>query len=211
LPRARLAPVLALASAWRTCPRCGWRASWRAPLLGIALALLFPLLLARVRAHGQTLRIAPAGVLAIDLLGCCLLALIVAIDLEHRLILDSTVFPALVALVGVAAIWDHKALAAMLFGVVIYGGLFALLYCLGLLTFRTEALGLGDVKLALLIGVLVGWPGIVLALVVGALAGGAASVVLLGLGRAGPRTFIPYGIYLVLGAALALLLTPPIW
>jgi leader peptidase (prepilin peptidase)/N-methyltransferase len=95
--------------------------------------------------------------------------------------------------------------------VLIWGGLFALLYGLGWLIYRQEALGFGDVKLALLLGLLLGYPAAINALVFAALIGAAVSVLLLGLGTATRRTFIPFGMFMVAGAVLALVQSPPYW
>src|SRR5262249_46763960 len=148
---------------------------------------------------------------AVDALGCAVLAFVFAVDLEHHLILDMVLYPAALVLLAMALAFDHKAFAGMLVGVVLCAGLFLLLYALGYLLYRQEALGFGDVKLATFIGLLVGWPAVIQALVLAALFGAAISVFLLGLGSATRRTFIPYGVFLALGAALALLLAPPYW
>lgn len=211
LPASRLMPILALHVARRRCVSCGKAASLRAPLLGIGLAVIFPLLAARVLDPANAMRISSWLVLALDLAGCCFLTFVFAVDLEHRLIFDISIYPPTVLLLAAALIFDHKSLAAMLFGVIICGGLFLLLYGLGFLLYRQEALGLGDVKLAVLIGILVGWPAIGTAIGLAALFGAAISMLLLGVGTASRRTFIPFGIFMVIGALLALLLAPPYW
>jgi leader peptidase (prepilin peptidase) / N-methyltransferase len=78
---------------------------------------------------------------------------------------------------------------------------FALIYPAGL--------GMGDVKLALLLGVALG--GAVLpALVVGTLAGGAAGIVLLARnGADARRRAIPFGPFLAFGAIAVLLISTP--
>jgi prepilin signal peptidase PulO-like enzyme (type II secretory pathway) len=177
----------------------------------VALALVFPLLLAHTLDPGNAARLAPWAISLIDLAAVAALAFVFAVDLEHRLILDSAVLPAAAGLLLVAGLFDHKALAGMLFGVVVCGGSFLLLYGLGWLIYREEALGFGDVKLAALIGLLVGWPAAGTLLLLAALLGGSASVLLLGLGAATRRTFIPFGIFLVAAAVLTLLLATPFW
>lgn len=211
LPMSRLMPILALQATRRRCAACGKVASLRAPLLGIALAVIFPLLAERVLDPANSTRISPWLILVLDLIVCCFLAFIFAVDLEHRLIFDISIYPPIALLLAVALIFDRKALAAMLFGVIICGGLFLLLYGLGFLLYQQEALGFGDVKLAVLIGMLVGWPAIGTAIGLAALFGAAISVLLLGAGTASRRTFIPFGIFMALGAVLALLLAPPYW
>jgi len=83
------------------------------------------------------------------------------------------------------------------------------------------AFGFGDVTLAVVIGLAVGWPGVLVALVLGILAAGIFSLgaILVMLIRRRYRAFlaIPYGPFLVFGALLvylggrdlfSLLLTP---
>ena len=72
---------------------------------------------------------------------------------------------------------------------------------------RPADLGLGDVKLAGVLGLLlgwVGWPSVVLGVFCGFLAGGLAGVVLLVTGRAGRRSSIPFGPAMLAGALAAL-------
>ena len=211
LPRSRLIPVVSLPANRRACPKCGTPASPRRPLLGLGLAVALPLLLARSADPGRVTHLPLPAIFAIDAVACCVLAFIFAVDLEHRLILDAAVYPASAGLLLVALFFDHKAFAAMLFGVVVFGGLFLLLYGLGLLLYRTEALGLGDVKLAVLLGLLVGWPAVATAIGLAALLGFGGSLLLLGTGTTRRRTYIPYGIFMVAGAVLALLLASPYW
>lgn len=211
LPAARLLPLVTLADGRRTCPACSARSSPRRPLLSLGVALVLPLLLAHLSEMPGSGRVPLAAVFVIDAAVICVLAFIFAVDLEHRLILDIAIYVPLLALVLIAVVADRKALAAMLFGVIVCGGLFLLLYGLGFLLYHQEALGFGDVKLAALLGVAVGWPAITTALVLGAVGGAAVSLLLLGLGTATRRSFIPFGIFLAAGAILALLVAPPFW
>jgi leader peptidase (prepilin peptidase) / N-methyltransferase len=211
VPAARLLPLMGFSAESRACTKCGRLSSLRAPVLSVTLGLVYLLLLARIVESAGQLRLPVLSVFLIEALSATILAFIFAVDLEHRLILDSAVYPAVVALLLLAGVFDHKAFAAMLIGVIIYGGLFLLLYGLGYLLYRTEALGLGDVKLAILIGLMVGWPGILQAVILGGLFGAAISLVLLGVGAASRHSYIPYGIFMATGAVLALMLTPPYW
>ncbi|MGO8948570.1 MAG: prepilin peptidase, partial [Ktedonobacterales bacterium] len=162
-------------------------------------------------ASAGSLRLSVLAVFLVEALAAALLSFIFVVDLEHKLILDVAVYPAIAALILVATFFDHRAFAAMFIGLAVYGGLFLFLYGLGYLLYHTEALGLGDVKLALLIGLLVGWPNVLQALVLGGLFGAAVSILLLGLGVASRSTYIPYGIFMSTGAILALLLSTPLW
>lgn len=102
---------------------------------------------------------------------------------------------ALLAWAMLQAFWlkrpDLPALAA---GALIGGGLFWLLRRLG-----RGALGLGDVKLALAGGALLGWPAVLPGLLSGMLIGGGAAALLLFSRRARRQDRFAYGPYLALG------------
>ncbi|MGI8551742.1 MAG: prepilin peptidase, partial [Dehalococcoidia bacterium] len=65
--------------------------------------------------------------------------------------------------------------------------------------------GLGDVKLAALIGLILGLPGVGTGLLLGVLLGGVGAAFLLLTHRAGLRTAIAYGPYLASGAIIEML------
>lgn len=73
---------------------------------------------------------------------------------------------------------------------------------------RPADLGLGDVKLAAVLGLLLGWSGwptVFLGVFCGFLVGGVAGVVLLVAGRASRRSSLPFGPPMLVGALVALL------
>jgi leader peptidase (prepilin peptidase)/N-methyltransferase len=211
LPAARLAPLVGAFLLHRKCPACGAALSLRRPLVDVGLAVAFPLLLAHAASLSAPLHLAPQLLWLVDALVLTALALTFVVDLEHHLILDIVVYPVAAGLLAVALAFDHKALAAMAVGALLCGGLFLLFYFVGLLLYGQEALGFGDVKLAALMGLAVGWPDIISAITLCALIGAAASLVLLGTGRVTSKSFIPFGTFLSLGAALALLGGTPLW
>jgi leader peptidase (prepilin peptidase)/N-methyltransferase len=183
----------------------------RRTLIEAGLALAFPLLLAHTSEVSTPLHLPPQLLWLVDAAVLATLAFTFVVDLEHHLILDVVVYPTAAGLILVALAFDHKAFAAMAVGAVLCGGLFLLFYFLGWMLYHQEALGFGDVKLAALMGMAVGWPSIISALVLCAVIGFAASVVLLGTGRATAKTYIPFGTFLSLSAALALLSSAPLW
>ena len=211
LPAARFFPLLNLRADRRRCASCGSVASLRRPLIELALAITYPLLLAHLLAPESAGHVSPWLTFVVDGVLCAVLAFTFVVDLEHHLIYDIAIYPPALLLVGVALLFDHKALAGILFGIVLYGGLFLLLYGLGFLLYRTEALGLGDVKLAALIGMLAGWPGVITAIVLATLFGTAFSLIVLGISEANSKSYIPYGTAMSLGAVLTLLMTHPLW
>jgi len=148
------------------------------------------------------------------------LLLLAVIDIEYRLILHVTsIFGAVLGL-GIG-IHLHRMAATLIGGIAGYAAMLAF-YFLGELFIaymskrRGEpvdevALGFGDVNLAGITGLLLGWPGIAFGLLFTILAGGVVSllVVVIMLIRRQYKAFyaIPYGPFLIL-SILVLLLRP---
>ncbi|HEY8863309.1 MAG TPA: A24 family peptidase [Candidatus Dormibacteraeota bacterium] len=130
---------------------------------------------------------------------------VIFFDFEHRLILDRVMFPAM-ALALVVSLVGHPWWAGIATGIGA-GVLFLLLALAGMAIFKAEALGFGDVKLALFMGLLVGWPYIVQAVFYGVLLAGVASIVVIIRNRSLKGT-IAYGPYLAAGALIVLYLLP---
>ena len=80
-------------------------------------------------------------------------------------------------------------------------GIFLLLALIG-----RGAMGLGDVKLAGVIGLMTGYPLVVAALALGIVLGGVAAIALLVTRRAGRKGTMAYAPYLALGTIVVLLL-----
>jgi leader peptidase (prepilin peptidase)/N-methyltransferase len=133
------------------------------------------------------------------------LTLLLATDLDQRLLPDLITLP-LIAATMVAAVAGWNPLVAgqlgwaVLAALVIPGFLFAVS-----IPFGTGAIGMGDLKLLASVGLLTGLARSIAGLVVGALAAGAVIGVLLILRRVTLRTYIPFGPFLIIGAFWAVL------
>ncbi len=145
--------------------------------------------------------------------------IVIIIDLEHRLILHPVSLTG--AALGLGIGWHLHGLLLTLIG-----GAFGFLLMLGLYYFgmifvrwlgrrrsvaiTEEALGFGDVNLSGVLGLLLGWPGILAGLWIAILFGGLVSLVYLLLMVVTRRyqvfTAIPYGPFLVLSAVFLLFL-----
>ena len=137
------------------------------------------------------------------LLGLALVLLLVPItliDLDHRIIpnkltlLGAVVAPALVALTAPDALREHLIAAAAA------GGFFLL----AVLAYP-RGMGMGDVKLAAVLGLFLGravGPAVFVALVAGTLIG--AAVIARKGAQEGRKTAVPFGPFLALGAVVAL-------
>jgi leader peptidase (prepilin peptidase)/N-methyltransferase len=137
-------------------------------------------------------------------------ALLTVIDLQHRLLPNRVVLPAAgagaVLLAAGAAgqgAWDALLRAGL--GAVV---LFAAFLVLALISPRS--LGMGDVKLAGLLGLFLGWLGwdaVVLGAAAGFIVQAVVALLLLAGRRIGLRGELPFGPSMLVGAALAIFLT----
>ena len=131
---------------------------------------------------------------------------VAVIDLEHRRVINRMLLTALpvVALVIVAT--GTPSLRVALTGASIGFGVFLLTALL-----RPGGMGMGDVKLAGLIGLATGAAGVAVALVVGIAAGGIAGLFLMMRHRFDRRATMAYAPYLALGAWVALYFGADLW
>jgi leader peptidase (prepilin peptidase) / N-methyltransferase len=126
---------------------------------------------------------------------------VIFFDLEHRLILDRVSFPAM-GLALAVSIFNHPWWAGLATGLGA-GFLFALIALIGALIFKTEAMGFGDVKLAVFLGLLLGWPSTVTALFYGVFLAGVVSIAYV-IWKRSLKGTIAYGPYLAVGALILL-------
>lgn len=184
-------------------------------MTGIASATRAPLRPARARgalllaacvAAAVLLRSGVSAWAAVAAATAAALVWVAEIDVETRLLPNRIVLPATglvlaAALAESPARFAEHALAALLAG----GFLFAAA------ALRPGDLGLGDAKLALLLGALLG-PAVLTALLIGFCLVAAVGLVLLGLeGRPALRRYLPLGPFLAAGAVATLLLGGAAW
>jgi leader peptidase (prepilin peptidase)/N-methyltransferase len=171
-------------------------APWQVYGPPILSALLFAIFAAHVTSF---------PLLALRSVFVLVLVQVIFFDFEHRLILDRVMFPAM-ALALVVSLFGNPWWMGIATGLGV-GLLFLLLGLAGQAIFKAEALGFGDVKLALFMGLLVGWPYIAQALFYGVLLAGVASVGVIIRNRSMKGT-IAYGPYLAAGTLIVLYLLP---
>jgi leader peptidase (prepilin peptidase) / N-methyltransferase len=178
------------------CRSCGVRIPIRYPVMEIVTAALFAA--AAIRYEDVWLLIAVSVFLGI------LLALSL-IDLEHKILPNRIVYPSLIgfpAFLVVARLGGAPVdLVHAAIGFFAYGG-----FLLVVAFISPAGMGMGDVKLAALIGLVVGAIDLPSVAVAGGLAiilGGIGAVVALAMGK-GRKAAVPFGPFLAAGAVLAL-------
>jgi leader peptidase (prepilin peptidase) / N-methyltransferase len=137
---------------------------------------------------------------------------IIFFDFEYHLILDRVIFPSmLLALLvsvfgGRVGLWGEEWWMGIAMGVAA-GLIFLIIALAGAAIFKSEAMGFGDVKLAVFLGLLLGWPYIFTALFYGVFLAAIGAVVYIIWHRSMKGT-IAYGPYLAAGALFMLLQLP---
>ena len=146
---------------------------------------------------------APAVVFGIVVVA---LVLLLATDLDQRLLPDLVTLPlipfaAVVGLVGLNPFVEGDLVGAVAAALIFPIGLFVLS-----IPFGAGAIGMGDLKLMIGVGLLLGLYRTLLGLMAGAILSGVVVLVLLVTRRVTLRTFIPFGPFLILGALWAIYL-----
>jgi len=178
------------------CRDCGQHISLRYPLVELGTGLLFAAITLKVGLHSTL----PAYLYLVAI--SVVLALI---DIDVKRLPDKIVLPSyLVALglLGVAAVTggDYHAYLRAIEGMVAYYGAFFLLAFI-----YPAGMGFGDVKLAGVLGLYLGWIGwgaLAVGAFAGILIGGLVGIALIAGRRAGRKTAIPFGPFMLIGAML---------
>jgi leader peptidase (prepilin peptidase)/N-methyltransferase len=197
-------PVLSWLLLRGHCRHCAAPISGRYPIVEAATGAMF----AALAAFYDDARLP-----ALLYLGALGLALAL-IDLEHQrlpFILTVPALPITAALLVIPGVRDGwSPLGSAVGCAAIWGGFIGLLWALT----AGRGMGFGDVALAPTLGLMLGWVGWgagVIGLFASFAGGALIGVLLIAVGRAGRKSAVPFGPFLILGAAIGLIVGQPIW
>jgi len=189
-----LIPVFSFLFLKGKCRYCRQKISRQYPLVEIATGLLF-LLIFNFQFSIFNFFIA------------CFLIIIFVYDLKHFIIPDKIIYPAIL----VSGIWYFGDSIFFNFYTryeilnTIYSALGAAGFFLAIVfVSRGKAMGIGDIKLAFLMGLILGWPNILLALFLAFLTGAIIGTGLIIFKNKTLKSEIPFGPFLVTGTFIAL-------
>jgi leader peptidase (prepilin peptidase)/N-methyltransferase len=181
------------------CRDCKAPISARYPLVELGTAAVFVVLAARIGLEPELPAFLYLGAIGVAL---------ALIDLDIRKLPNAIVLPSYVVaavLLGAAAVfgddWGNY-LRAGLGMAALYAFYFALAWI------YPAGMGFGDVKLAGVLGAYLGWLGwgeVVTGTFLGFLFGGVVGIALMALGKAGRKSKVPFGPFMLAGAFVAIL------
>lgn len=207
-----LLPVVSYAAQGGRCRRCRARISAQYPVVELLSGFVFacvPLVALAGQGPGNVLAVALA---AIWIAAFEALLVMSAIDIRLGIIPDEiNIFLALLGVflvvVTAAGLGSEESVAVSaflgaLFGAAVFAALVAVT--------RGKGMGMGDLKLAIPLGLLFAWPGIAIVFFFAFVIGAAVGVVTVALGRNSMKGTLPFGPFLALGAAVAFFWGPAI-
>lgn len=129
-------------------------------------------------------------------------------DLETQIIPDAVPIAGSVA--GFILAFIGNRVADSLIGFAAGGVIMYAVFLLGKLIYKKDALGGGDIKLAMMMGAFLGWKGLLLAIFLSYITGAIVSLALLSIKAKTMESEIPFGPFMCLGALIALFYGGPV-
>lgn len=131
-------------------------------------------------------------------------------DLERRLLPNRIVYPAILIAIALSWAWPDSSTVDILTGGLVGIGIGATLLILSL-PFGAGAFGMGDVKMIVLIGFVVGLPEVAVGVAIGTFAAAAVTMTLMVFRIVGRRDYVAHGPFLAFGAVLSMWWGEDIW
>ncbi len=191
-----LIPILSFIVLKAKCRYCHKKISFQYLLVELATGFLF--LLAFIFSSPDL------GFMIYEWIIFSFLVLIFVFDLKHYIIPDKVVYPAIVVAILFIIlnlyIVNHKSIIGPLAAGLSASAFFLLIW----LVSRGKWMGFGDVKLAFLMGLFLGWPNILVGLFLAFLMGSIVGLILIALKKKKMKSEVPFGPFLVLGTFVGL-------
>lgn len=188
-------PLLSYALLGGRCRSCKARISPRYPLVELMTGVLFAGLFWRFGFSSETIVFSILSLLLI---------VISFIDIDYRLILNKITLPGI--LLGVVLTLSFRLLSykQVFLGFAIGGGGLLLVALFGALVFRKESMGMGDIKLAAMIGVFLGVKGVAFTLLMAFFVAALFSVGAMAIKKANRHSQVPFGPFIALATVVYL-------
>ena len=190
-------PLLSFLFLRGKCAFCQAKISLRYPLVELLCGLFFVYLYWQ---YGASFTMASYAVLAVMLL------VIFFIDLDHQIIPDVVSLPGIGIGLAFSLLPEGIGILPALTGMLVGGGSLYAIALLGDWLFKKESMGGGDIKMAAMLGAFLGWQKVLFVFMASAVIGLVVSVVVMFFSaRVRETRMIPFGPFLALAAAVAVL------
>ncbi len=193
-----LVPVLSFFILKGKCRSCKKPISWQYPIVEISTAAIFLLIF---NFQFSIFNFENIASLIFYWAINCFLIIIFVYDLKHYLIPDKVLFPAII----IALIYDLFAINYLL-AAAVASGFFLVIFLIS----KGCWMGFGDVKLAVLMGLLLGLPNVLAALFLAFFFGAIIGLILMVFDKKNLKSEIPFGPFLIAGTFIAMLWGPQI-
>lgn len=178
-----LIPIISFIIQSGKCRNCKKNISWQYPLVEIFTGLIFVLIFIT-----QYLFINTCFLFVIS----CFLIVIFVYDLKYYLVADIIIYPAIIVSF-LYCLFDIPVIIDYFFASIIAGGFFLAIVLIS----KGKWMGMGDIKIGVLMGLILGMPWVFVALSLAFLLGAFVSIILLVLKKKTLQSEIPFGPFLV--------------
>ena len=200
-----LIPVLSLVFLKGKCRYCNNKISWQYPLVEIGTGILFIMALNFQFSISNFQSIFNFQFLTAILYLLFIISSLIVIfvyDLKHYIIPDKVIYPAIAIAIGFNLFNNiqypiSNILSAFNFLIpaILAGGFF---YAIIVIT-KGKGMGGGDVKLAFLMGLILGWPVIIFSVFLAFILGSIVGIYLILTGKKKMKSMVPFGPFLIFG------------
>ena len=189
-------PVISYILLRGKCRSCKSQISLRYPLVELLTALILFVIFLR---YGISAHFLVYSVLVLFLIPISI------IDIDKGLILNKLTFPGCILGIFIVLIFQIETWKSMALGGVAGGAVVFLIGILGSFLFKKESMGMGDVKMLILTGIYVGFPGVLLGYFYSIFAAALFIVAGMALKRLKIGETIPFGPFIAIGTLVHIL------
>jgi len=189
-----LLPIVSYLLLGGKCRNCKEPISWRYPFVEALTGITFVI---SALVYGLGLNFICSLILELALI------VISFVDIDEGIILDIMLLPIIIAGVIIAVFDSSITWKYAFYGALAGGGVIGLIYASSLLLLKREGMGLGDLKLMMAAGLMLGWQRVILAFFIAVCIGALSGIIAIIYKKKEMSSEMPFGPYLAVGISVA--------